>query len=322
MREKEHFFQKLRWHRPEKIRLLRRKANLNQAELAEAVNNYMREEMPDVYHASMALTQSMISNIELGRTNFSLPTLYAFAGFFKVSVERILTPAISQVVAEETYLLSQNDLSKEVNPDEKVAILPNFPSSLFSPHEEHNHFGVKDNLKKQYTEIYQFKSYMNFLFSPCTPYTKEEKISILQEMITFFEGSIFRNFLFSDYVSDTDSLQESLIYKDGTNTFYALPTLYSTHDFPESNKIQFIMIRNTRVSQIIDSCYLENKSLIANPITFLRIAIKILTVKKAAASLEPIAHFYRECVYQHLDTNLIKRSFTPEIQNYLDSLST
>lgn len=85
---------KVRWHSHEKLKGYRSATGMNQSEFASAINLYMRECMPLVYRPSMDLTQSMISDLELGRTDFSLPALYATASLLEVGINDLLVSSL------------------------------------------------------------------------------------------------------------------------------------------------------------------------------------------------------------------------------------
>lgn len=82
---------KLRWHNGGKIKLLRKQRKLTQEQLAEAVSVHLHKLLPTVSSPDLILTQSLLSDLEVGRTELSVLHLYGLSSFFNVPLEEFLT---------------------------------------------------------------------------------------------------------------------------------------------------------------------------------------------------------------------------------------
>lgn len=81
---------KLRWHNGGKIKLLRKQRKLTQEQLAEAVSAHLRKFLPASSSPDLILTQSLLSDLEVGRTDLSVLHLYGLSSFFNVPLEEFL----------------------------------------------------------------------------------------------------------------------------------------------------------------------------------------------------------------------------------------
>jgi len=77
---------------------------LMQEGLAEAINQYLKRHFPDLYHPSLLMTQSYVSDLELGKTDPSLPILQAMSGFFGVDIDELLVSALRSFPNKEVNL--------------------------------------------------------------------------------------------------------------------------------------------------------------------------------------------------------------------------
>lgn len=308
-----------RWHQPKVMRTLRIQRNMSQTHLADAINKQMIELMPETYHSSMALTQSMISDLELGRTSPSLPVLYAMATFFEVDMNELLVPDLKQQTLTQSTVTIMSNQDNEISTNQ-IAILSSFPSPLFDEAQPHNGLGAKKHININYTEIYTLPSLMNFMFAPTISYTRQDKVKILQAMSSFFSRSIYRSLYFSSKAhSNTWQALTPSIFKSGKKISYLLPDSLNTTD---SAQRKTITLTDEAITKEIETIYLNQVDMLKDSMILLQIAIQTLELNHANWPMDAMENFYHECVRRTYDAEAIKRTFCPEMQTHLTGLET
>lgn len=195
---------------------------------------------------------------------------------------------------------------------DKVSILSGFPSPFFS------NLGVKSPSAAHDTEIYYLSEFISFLFSPCSSYHREEKIQIVNNMICYFSASIYRSFfLLASGVDKQSEVRAPSTFKAGREVMYPLPCVVG-HSGNQGSK--YVKIESKKLSEAIEHCYMDAPGLIKNSMIFLDIAIHLLQKERSNDFLQNVAFFYKECLNRSYDAELIKSSFSPEIQCHLDTL--
>jgi transcriptional regulator with XRE-family HTH domain len=107
--EKKEKVRRLRPQSGKRLRELREQHQLRQMDFAEQVNEHMRVKLP-MFRSSEALTQSMVSDLELGNADLSILHLFAISSFFGVAPLDLLGDGLQAVGKSEIKLCGTAEL--------------------------------------------------------------------------------------------------------------------------------------------------------------------------------------------------------------------
>lgn len=303
-----------RWHDSAKIRDLRRDMQLTQVQLATEVSEHLRELLPGVSSPDLILTQSLVSDLELGRTDLSLLHLYGLSSFFNVGLSELLCQPLRELNRGEVKISvyasqSERDTYLDATTDEHFAVVGCFPSPLFQQPGK----SLRMAGRSGFTEVYTLESLVSFLFSPATPYSRVEKIVILEQMISHFSHGIQRRIYFSPPLKEGAGKKHGFqLRKDTQAVLCHMPVQNGAGVLRE--------IQNTGLFEALQNAYMREIKLIQHGLLLLEIARDVLKQGSDLNLLKEINHFYRDCAQRLNIAGLLKSCFSPDIQHRLSAV--
>ncbi len=321
--EKKEKVRRLRPQSGKRLRELRELHQLRQMDFAEQVNEHMRVKLP-MFRSSEALTQSMVSDLELGNADLSILHLFAISSFFGVAPLDLLGDGLQAVGKSEIKLCGVAELRNcgavaeyahtslcQSLDTGHFFVCAAFPSGFFASDtcfECCSQLALPD---AEHIEFYPLEVLISFLFAPTGKDSKQAKIRILERMRDYFSSSIYRRLYFipshlSSRLSDpcmninADSGVVTLLFPDNAQHF--------TH----------VEVNNREFAETLYKHYYQGVPLVHDALSLLDIAHQTLTTEHAAA--EPWAalqFFYQQCVLRTRYADWVRECFNPDVQALL-----
>lgn len=300
-----------------KLRELREALHLRQAEFAEKVNEHMRVVLPNLPAAEI-LTQTMVSDLELGYAELGVLHLLAISNFFGVMPVDLLSSDLKLIDKTEIDIQANIPLVCDaVHPyfcktsdDDRVFVFPKFPSGFFTSskcvHCDRNNVSNR----WEYIEFYPLESLLDFLFSPIGFDGRQEKLQVLERMLAYFKASIYRHLYFIPrrHYSRIEDACVHISPTDGVVTFL----------FPDSEKgISFVNVNNQKLADMLHTHYRQEVVLMRHGLMLLEAAYSTLLVMDERAQMESIQLFYQKCLVWSECAVWVKECFTPEVRQCL-----
>ena len=306
-----------------RLRELREQARLRQSEFADKVNAHMREKLP-MFRSPDSLTQSMVSDLELGNADLSILHLFAISSFLGVAPLELLNDGLLAIGKSEIKLCGSEELRKcdsVLNAPHpslcanvgmgRFFVCAAFPTGFFSSDTCFECRIQSAALNEEHIEFYPLEVFVNFLFSPTGNDSREVKLQILERMLKYFSSSIYRRLYFipshlhSRMNDPCMSIDEQL----------GLVTLL----FPDNmGSFTHVMVNNREFATTLYQHYHQGVPLVHDALSLLDIAQRTLTMEYTVT--EPWAalrFFYQQCVLRTRYADWVRECFNPDVQALL-----
>lgn len=281
---------------------------LNQSEFAEAINRFLAEELPEMYRPRMALTQSLISDLERARTDISFLALYGMSRLFRVPESDLLNGNL-KIARANGFHSSAAELDEAA-----ICFSTQFPSQSFLALSDLEKSSAKTPIVKHKIYFYELKGFLDFLFSPVSSLSRVQKITVLKAMHRYFTKGIDRRlfFLVGNMISLTGLKMFYLSQKSQTIYF---PTLVQNGRMPVSLVLESASGR--LLSSSIESKFIEEGEIVHSSVVLLEIAIEVLTSSQNVGLIETLRAFLNQCDAHKTVPVQVKSLLSPEIQSVL-----
>ncbi|MEZ5535746.1 MAG: helix-turn-helix transcriptional regulator [Thiolinea sp.] len=172
-----------------KLRELRSKTGLSQTNFAARLE--------DCYHKKTSerhsIQQSEICRLEREDMSISLKTLLAYTLVGNVSATELVNGHFRHLLSEPNgirlHTFTSNEAADEhlyrLEKGSRILVSPEFPSSFFRMSKNSKRYQQFNSADYESMEIYTAESFLNFLFSPVSPYTLDDKTRMLEKCIDY-----------------------------------------------------------------------------------------------------------------------------------------
>ncbi|MEZ5476349.1 MAG: helix-turn-helix transcriptional regulator [Thiolinea sp.] len=302
----------------ETLKDLRDRRNLSQLRMAEQLEKVLY----DATQVRYSIQQSDVSRLETEKATIDLPKLLAYVLLCKVSASELITAPFNVLLNHpgamrlHTFTRDQDAERKllELEQGGRVLISPEFPSSFFRLSPDSSRFKQLDSPDYLSREIYTAEAFLNFLFSPVSRYSLEDKTHILKTCIQYFQQSINHNlFFFSASQLPTFSQLPTLQLLPARRT---LLISAPAHNFHSGDA--FIEISDPGIYTDAAAFYSKLPTF-ENSTIYLRIGLETLEKMRAGGLAREAIQFFGREVMRTRDSNALTviKSFSPEIQQML-----
>ena len=314
---------RLRPQNGKRLRELREQAGLRQAAFADEVNAHMRQLMSNVPTAEM-LTQSMVSDLELGNADLGILHLFALSDFFSVPPAELLVEDLQPIRTGEVNICSGSSKRQCADGtshpflcelgEKRFFISPTFPSDFFISGKCVDCYDRNADANKEHVEFYPLDAFVAYLFSPLGRDDRGAKLKVLGRMQKYFSSSIFRRLYFLPTHQSMRVKEPCMSIDPGSGVVTVLFPSYMG-DFTH------LEMHNREVSAALYAHYHQGSDLVHDTLSLLDIAQRTLMMEHAGEGLSSIRYFYRQCVMRTRCADQVKSCFTPEIQRALSDIN-
>lgn len=304
----------------DKLKELREKTALSQTKFAIKLEQLYYEETQERH----GIQQSEVCRLEREEMPVSLKTLlaYTLVGNTKASdlVNGHFNHLLSQPGGLKLHTFTDNDAADqrlyELEKFSRILVSPEFPSSFFRLKKDNKRYQQFNSPDYESMEIYTAESYLNFLFSPVSPYTLNDKTHMLETCIDYFQKSINRNLHFFSIkrLPEFSQLPTMQLLPERKSLLLSAPVNnYQTGD-------AFIEVNDRKIYNETYRFY-RGLPIFENSMICLRIGLEALEkMRNGRPAREAIIFFGREIKRTRDKTAAtIISSFSPEIQDMINS---
>lgn len=310
---------RLRPQNGQRLRELREQRGLRQAAFADEINAHMRN-LLDSLPTSEMLTQSMVSDLELGNADLSILHLFTISDFFGVTPAALLVSDLSlihtgEVTVNHSAAVKKCEMSGS-HPylcalgERRFLVCSSFPSELFSSARCFDCYVKGSQSGKEHVEFYPLDTLISFLFSPVGLDCKQTKLQTLEQMQQYFSSSIYRRLYFIPSHLHSRMREPCMsIEPEGG----AVTLLFPAH----SGNISHVAVNNPQFAEELYRYYHQGTVLIHDALSLLAIAHQTLLLDFEENSAAAMCYFYKQCVTRTRYADWIRECFTPEVQQML-----
>lgn len=303
-----------------KLKELREKTGLSQTKFAIRLEQRYYEETQERH----GIQQSEVCRLEREDMSVSLKTLFAYTLIDNTKASDLVNGHFNHLLSQpgglKLHTFTDDGAAVqclfELEKHSRILVSPEFPSSFFRLKKDNKRYQQFNSPDYESMEIYTAESYLNFLFSPVSPYTLNDKTQMLETCITYFQKSINRNLHFFSIkrLPELSQLPTMQLLPERKSLLLSAPVSnYQTGD-------AFIEVNDRK---IYDETYRFYRGLpiFENSMICLRIGLEALArMHDGRPAREAIIFFGRE-IKRTRDQNAatIINSFSPEIQEMINS---
>lgn len=310
-------------HNFTQLNIKRQELNLTQEMLAEKMNIGLKT------FDKAKLDQSKISRMLKGEDTISILELLLFSKIFNCSPIDLLHDELKDFCTDiETVALkafiTETDTDKyltELESEGRVLAFSKFPSYLFCSESQPLRKAQFNKPSFSNKEYYTLDSYLNFIFSPISKFSVQERLKIIDAYIDYFDTSKKGNFtkqiiFFSRHHYPPLGRFANIEFFPKKGLIIILAPI-----FQENEGDIFLEIRNKNLCEQVDDFYLNKIEPIENRMNLLKMGRKALIKLEQGLSLEEtMIYFYKECLLSMPDSNdpiKIGQNFSPDAQKIL-----
>ncbi len=303
-----------------RLKQLRQQSKQKQTDVSSALENVLRPFM----RAGFVVQQPDISKLELEETTLDIPKMLAYAQVFNVDIGTLLKPhfqALCHSSMRFQHFLTDveaDDYLCEMEKEGRVLAFSYFPSSFF--YHEPTTKRYKQIARSGYpeTQLYAVDAFLNFLFSPISRFSYQQKLIILDKYLNHFRGSRFKHLHFfssMDYVG-VGTLPNVELVRERSTLLMLAPMMQQQGKFlMEINQSQVCQ-------QVFDFFFHQLKPLDAD-ITLIKIGIETITkMQEGMDNLRSAQFFYQEVLKRSSDdASSVLLNFSQDLQRQIVELA-
>lgn len=294
--------------------------NLSQSKMAEALTNAFYE-ATGIRHV---IQQPDICRLENGTAAIDIFKLLAYSYRCNVDIRSLLNQDYKNLLSNAGSDMHVKTFHKnaeaeqhllKLEKNQRLLISSQFPSSFFRLDKDSERYAQLNALDYEANELYSIDSFINFLFSPVSAYSLDQKKSILDAYLSYFQDNNFRqlNFFPCSALPKHRQLTSMELLPEQNMLLIPGPI---TH---EGEGDSFIEVRDQAIYKAATR-FCRRLKTFENSMVYLRIGMAALDrMRDGSPARDAITSFALE-ILQTRDINAIEaiKCFSPEIQDMIN----
>ena len=299
-----------------KLKQLRQQLGIKQVQMAASLEGLLKGYM----RPGFVVQQPDISKLELEETALDIPKLLAYAQVCNVDIGFLLKPHFQRLCRSEMRL-QQFDTNEEADhylcdreKNGRILIFSQFPAAYFVGNEDTCRYRQIAEVAYEEGHRYALDSLLNFIFSPVSHYSRQEKISILERYLQHFRRSPCKRLSFfsrRDFPSIAQFPNMELL-QDKSTLIMLAPLMQQYGDV-------FLEIHNQQLCDRVFELFFHQIKPLDADVTLLKIALETLeNMPPGLDMLMGVRFFYQEVLKRSPeDSQFIRENFSVDLQPLL-----